>query len=184
MVKAVDRRAAAILSRLPSTGPVVGAELGIFHGKLSMRLLKRPDLFLHMIDTWASAEARTKSYAESGDAVAKLGKFEMSLAKHDAFSNTHFAENRRKIHQDLTALAAKKFEDGSLDFVFIDADHSYEGVRGDIELWLPKVKSGGLLCGHDYDSPTFPGVALAVKKMLPGRSIDLGEDRTWFARIE
>jgi len=47
--------------------------------------------------------------------------------------------------------ACSDIEDESLDICFIDADHSYNGVSRDIELYLPKVKRGGILCGHDYD---------------------------------
>lgn len=46
--------------------------------------------------------------------------------------------------------AAKDYADGSLDVVFIDACHTYECVREDILAWLPKVKIGGYLAGHDY----------------------------------
>jgi hypothetical protein len=46
--------------------------------------------------------------------------------------------------------AAKTFEDGRLDFVFIDANHAYEFVKADIEAWAPKVRAGGMVCGHDY----------------------------------
>jgi cephalosporin hydroxylase len=46
--------------------------------------------------------------------------------------------------------AAKLYEDASLDFVFIDGDHLYEGVRADILAWLPKVKKGGTIAGDDY----------------------------------
>lgn len=46
--------------------------------------------------------------------------------------------------------AAELFEDNSLDFVYLDADHKYEAVKHDIATWFPKVKSGGILCGHDY----------------------------------
>jgi cephalosporin hydroxylase len=42
------------------------------------------------------------------------------------------------------------FENNSLDFVYIDANHAYNYVVQDIELWYPKVKKGGYLCGHDY----------------------------------
>jgi len=47
--------------------------------------------------------------------------------------------------------AARIFKDGILDLVFIDADHSYGSIKQDIELWLPKVKAGGILCGHDCE---------------------------------
>jgi hypothetical protein len=45
---------------------------------------------------------------------------------------------------------ASTYEDNSLDFVFIDGDHRYECVKADIEAWLPKMKSGSILAGHDY----------------------------------
>lgn len=46
--------------------------------------------------------------------------------------------------------AAAEFEDGSIDIVFIDACHEYPCVRADIDAWLPKVKKGGIISGHDY----------------------------------
>jgi len=61
--------------------------------------------------------------------------------------------------------ASRKFEDKSLDFVFIDASHEYEDVCMDIDTWKPKVKPGGFLCGHDY-SDAFPGVKRAVNEKL------------------
>lgn len=50
--------------------------------------------------------------------------------------------------------AHKIFQDESIDFAFIDADHSYEGVTEDIKCWYPKIKKGGVLAGHDYDWPS------------------------------
>ena len=62
--------------------------------------------------------------------------------------------------KDDSANAAKFFEDGSLDFVFIEANHDYEHVKADIAAWLPKMRQGGLLSGHDYGEPC--GVKQAV----------------------
>ena len=48
--------------------------------------------------------------------------------------------------------AVDQYKDESLDFVFIDGNHSYEFVFNDIKYWLPKVKIGAVLAGHDYSS--------------------------------
>jgi predicted O-methyltransferase YrrM len=45
---------------------------------------------------------------------------------------------------------ASAFEDGTFDFIHIDADHSYEGVKRDLDAWWPKLRSGGLFSGDDY----------------------------------
>lgn len=77
--------------------------------------------------------------------------------------------------------AAKTYEDSSLDFVFIDADHKYESVKADINAWLPKIKPGGYIAGHDY--PTWEGVTKAVDELFPKESINSGED-CWLYKVE
>lgn len=65
--------------------------------------------------------------------------------------------------------AANKFDDGSLDFVFLDASLNYAGVKNDIHSWIPKIKPGGILAGHDYyvDGVNwFPEVKDAVDELL------------------
>jgi hypothetical protein len=68
-----------------------------------------------------------------------------------------FMNNIQGYHDCVKVLKGKssemvdQIEDESLDICFIDADHSYESVRSDIQLYLPKVKKGGLLCGHDCE---------------------------------
>ena len=69
-------------------------------------------------------------------------------------------------HRMTTNEAARLFEDESLDAVFIDADHSYEAVKLDIQNWMPKVRKGGILAGHDYNS-AWPGVVRAVNEIFP-----------------
>ena len=59
------------------------------------------------------------------------------------------------------------FAPESVDFVYIDANHSYTYVRDDIQTWLPKVKKGGIIGGHDYDwSDAEFGDELAVKRAV------------------
>ena len=66
--------------------------------------------------------------------------------------------------------AVKKFKDKSVDFVFLDASEAYEGVKEDITNWLPKVKPGGILAGHDYYPEGyydwFPGGKNAVNELI------------------
>lgn len=63
--------------------------------------------------------------------------------------------------------AAATYADGSLDFVYLDGDHTYRGTRDAIRAFLPKMKPGGELAGHDY-SADYPGVKAAVKLFLGG----------------
>jgi hypothetical protein len=94
----------------------------------------------------------------------------------------------RKLREDLqievlrrdTALAGELFADLSVDVVSFDADHSAEGLARDLLAWVPKVKAGGLLCGHDYN-PGFPGVMQVVDEYFPRRSIVDGTS-IWRAR--
>ena len=65
---------------------------------------------------------------------------------------------------------AQFYEDGTLDFVFIDAGHAYSEVSWDVDAWLPKVKrGGGVLAGHDYCDYVVHGVAFGVRQAVNER---------------
>lgn len=61
-----------------------------------------------------------------------------------------------------TSEQAEKDLNGSWDFIFLDAMHTYEDVAKDIERWWPRVKPGGCMAFHDYGHHNFPGVKQAV----------------------
>jgi predicted O-methyltransferase YrrM len=63
-------------------------------------------------------------------------------------------------HRALSVDAAKEFAHESLDFIYIDATHTFEAVSQDLLAWWPKLKPGGLMAGHDY--PYFDGLKAAV----------------------
>ena len=64
-----------------------------------------------------------------------------------------------------------QYEDNSIDFLFIDASHTYEDVLRDIQLWHPKVKENGIIAGHDYNFGDFPGVPKAVNEYFTSDNI-------------
>jgi len=71
------------------------------------------------------------------------------------------------------------FQDGSLDLVYIDANHAYEHVIEDIRDWLPKVKPGGIIAGHDYN---MEGVSRAVTEAL-GAPTEVFKDTSWYVKV-
>ena len=73
------------------------------------------------------------------------------------------------------------FAEGSLDFVFIDGNHSYEFVREDIASWFPIIKRNGLFSGHDYGNEEFPGVKRAVDEFArsKGLRVKVYDDCVW-----
>lgn len=69
--------------------------------------------------------------------------------------------------------ASVTYPDESLDFVFIDATHTYDALKEDINAWLPKIKHGGILAGHDYlhGAEFGPLLCEAVKELCPGHYV-------------
>lgn len=173
---AADTRAREIVSRV---GPKAkGAEIGVFAADLSERLLNN-GLELILVDSW---EAQG-TYEGNRDFHASLSQEQQEGYYEMTRNRVKFAEGRARIIRKRSVDAAMFIEDGSLDFVFIDADHSYKGCKADIEAWAPKVKEGGWISGHDYDNPgTDMGVKQAVSEFAKGRSVELGDNFTWFMR--
>lgn len=177
-----DFRAAAILSRLENVPNPQVAEVGVFAADLSRRLLaRRHDLDLLMIDAW-----KPDTYTTPDDFHASLQGEQQDQFYALAQRVTAFAGSRAKIVRSDSKEAATKIADGSLDLVFIDADHSYEGCRADIRAYWSKVKPGGIISGHDYANDDFsfgPMVKRAVDEFIAekGLTLELGENFTWFA---
>lgn len=68
------------------------------------------------------------------------------------------------------------------DSVFIDGDHNYAECKADIQAWMPLLRQGGLICGHDY-WPAHIGVMDAVNEVFDGRHSVVPGTRIWFARV-
>lgn len=87
--------------------------------------------------------------------------------------------NTRAAYMQISSIAASKLiADQSLDLVFIDANH--DNAREDIIAWFPKVRVGGILCGHDYGY--WAGLKEAVNALIPDVLV-LGKDYVWWREI-
>jgi predicted O-methyltransferase YrrM len=118
-----------------------GAEIGVYEAGFSHFLLKNSSLTtLYSIDPWTNVE---------GDLVEEI--YLTAAKKLRAFDERSIIIKARSIQ------ASEMFDDGALDFVYIDADHRYKSAYDDLRAWYPKVRSGGVFSGHDY---TYKGHAV------------------------
>jgi hypothetical protein len=169
-------RERAILEWLPD-GPVLGAEIGVHCGVLSARLLHRPGLHLYLVDSWAPFDW-TRGAPANFSNIPFSDQIDQDRFRVRALKAVAFADGRFHLLHAASEQAANMVANRSLDFVFIDADHSYEGCSSDIHHWRPKVKAGGFISGHDHH---WPGVRKAVDEIF-GR-VDIGADNVWRVRL-
>ncbi|HEY0980940.1 MULTISPECIES: class I SAM-dependent methyltransferase [unclassified Schlesneria] len=158
-----------------------GVEVGVFDGSTSDVLLREfPQLTLWMVDPWAPFTGC--------EPLSHLDQVAFERIFHEALWWTSHAPERRHVLRETSNRAASGFSDGSLDFVFIDANHQYETVCTDLDCWWPKVRTAGYLCGHDYgvygDATGEWGVKRAVDAFVAtqSRELRLGRDGMWLLR--
>jgi len=176
--------------------PLRLAEVGVLAGRLSQYILARGIIEkYYMVDVWRVPPPDSR-YARSGDAVAEMSESQMRKTREDALAQARKFKPWTAVLEKPSVEAAKDVPDGSLDSVFIDADHTFEGTLEDLRAWAPKVRPGGLLAGHDWESPADPGwpdnprwgVRQAVEAFLaeqgwPADGIELGGETTWFYQV-
>lgn len=121
-----------------------GVEVGTFKGHFSRDIMQSWEGTLYMVDVWSPLDA--SEYVDASNHK----NFERGSVYGEAINSISGYEDRAIMIRAKSEKAAEMFEDASLDFVYIDANHAYEYVAQDIRLWYPKVKPGGYLCGHDY----------------------------------
>lgn len=150
--------------------PLMGAEIGVKEGRFITHLLTVfPDLKMYAVDPWENQPNHNEDY---------IG-WNWNTIYNEYQQRTKKMRDRVIELREFSETAASKVPDKSLDFVFIDAQHDYYSVKKDIELWEPKVKPGGLLCGHDYE-PNFPGVIQAVDEVFNAK---IGANAVWGVQI-
>ncbi len=156
----------------------VGAELGLWKGRTFLHLLSTcPDLTMYGVDEWKLRPDRRK--IPGGDTY---DNYNMQGLHRYVVEHSERFNGRAKILHMSTVDAAKEIPDASLDFVFIDADHTEDGVRQDIEHWRPKIRRGGFLMGHDFVG--YPTVKKVVEEIVPNYQVSADDvEAVWFAQV-
>ena len=137
-----------LLNFLPrdSIGAEIGVEQGLF-SELILSFVKPKKLYL--IDSWI--DVMTGKFQNQRETLRQEKNYNEVRKK---FQN-HLAV---EIVRESSENASKLFKNNSLDWIYIDADHSYEGVSKDLGTWGEKIKIGGFMCGHDWTTkPTKKG---------------------------
>jgi len=137
----------ASLETLRGKKNLVGCEIGVSFGENAHCILQNLDVVrIYLVDPlWLSESGLRKANETLEDYLDKIvwiGK------KSEHVTNKEIPVN-------------------SLDFCYIDGNHTYEAVEKDLRMYWPRVKKGGLFAGHDYGDQN--GVKLAVDEFLEGK---------------
>ena len=117
-------------------------EVGSFEGIYANEILKTWSGKLYLIDVWRKLDA--KDYQDDSN------RDDYKLTINKCLDNIKGYEDRCFMIRSDSINAAELFENESLDFIYIDANHKYEFVKQDLETWFPKLRRGGIFAGHDY----------------------------------
>lgn len=135
-------------------------EVGCYHGRsvlwaaAFLAEIQRTDITIWAVDSWA-------------------GPFDSAHAQFLANCDHLLRSGQVRVLRQPSAEACQAFELGSVDYVFIDADHSRDSVALDLESWWPRVRPGGWLGGDDHSVGEANGVALAVAEFQARHGVEV-----------
>ena len=146
----------ALLSLVRTHRPVTYVELGTWRGlsaSLVAREVRQWDGTVYCVDTWAGGHRQGPS-GPGRRHPAMIEDCAVHLVTEDVGSRVRLIVSQ-------TADAARAWHGPPIDALYIDADHSYAGVWEDLTRWVPLVRSGGVICGDDYDRYGYRGLRRA-----------------------
>ncbi len=150
-------------------------ELGVRDGKVPMHLCRRVEGVRYVgIDAWTDYE----SELARGDHDMAYARERMQTNRDEAMGCQRMWPAQVTMIEGLTHNVVGSIK-SLFDIVWIDADHSYDSVSRDIDLYHNKVKPGGIVCGHDYD---WPEVHRAVHERFD--NVESHADDVWLVRTK
>ena len=152
--------------QIPENSLVV--EIGVLHGDFSeliLNILSPSKLFLvdpYIINENTYSDGLTTSYSTEHDYVSILRRFQSQIYNKQII-----------IDKNYSYISVNKYTDGTIDAVYLDGSHLYEDVKKDLNDWLPKLKEGSLICGHDYVNISNFGVIQAVDEFCTEHNFEM-----------
>lgn len=142
---------------------LIGAEIGTFKGENARSIIKElKPRRIYLFDPYETYNEFDKEY---------LIKIREIAEKNLSFkTNTEIVMSRLK-----SDVGLKKLKYNQLDFIYIDGNHTYPFVKKDLELSWEKIRTGGVLCGHDFG---IPDVAKAVLEFADNHNLRINTDNT------
>lgn len=138
------------------------AEIGVAEGYFAADILSWGVSKLYMVDNWGTLNQygdggndqawHDKNFKEAKERVSKYGDKAVILHGLSVEMAEHVKEK--------------------LGFINIDCDHSYKGVKADIQAWWPKLAKGGIMSFHDYENPNY-GVKRAVVEFANSKGLQI-----------
>lgn len=146
-------------------------EIGSWHGDSAKALVKGGAKVL-CVDTWeGSLSDQTSELAKESDpywAFCQNTVHEREAGDIEAWQ-TDSLDAARRMKSGMRCLEGNGFT-GPFDIIFIDAEHTYEAVKADIQAWLPHLAPDGVMVGHDFNTLQFPGVTQAVEEIFGSKA--------------
>lgn len=163
LIKLLPREAVIFAKKYFEGKPIVACEVGVFFGEHAKSINDNLNINkLYLIDPYAE-------YNEK-DTSLLLKKAKRKAHKINKKGNEVWIEN---------IFHGKELDLGELDFLYIDGDHTYEGIKKDLMIYTNFVKDGGIIAGHDIQHPP---VAKAVIEFAHKNKLNVvfGDRRDWW----
>jgi predicted O-methyltransferase YrrM len=146
-------------------------EIGSYMGESTMLFAST-----HIFDVIFSIDPH-----EGNEEFNEMNGYDWDFIKNEYALNTRFFNNIVHL-ADYSYNISNKFKENSIDFIYIDGNHSYKSLKKDFELFLPKLKKGGIIAGHDYDPNAWPEVIKAIHEEV-GEPDIIFNDSSWIKKL-
>ena len=154
-------------------------EVGSWVGDSAVAMLEvDPGVHVTCVDTFKGTDSD-----QCGDIARGLIKITSKDIVYETFlENIKPYQDRVRVIRRDSITAADRFHAATLDMVYLDAGHTYKELKADIGAWLPCIKNTGIIAGHDYGDPQFPGVTEAVREAF-GSAVN-HENNVWWVKVK